>query len=343
MIKRVSEVEKEKFVEWYKSGWSIYRISKESGFNEATVKKWLKKRDVQLETKKYDFSNKKKKKINENILISMYYQGKTIDDIMAFFSVKRNLVKYYLQKNSLPTDRGKCATKGGFNELEKRKIINLYTKEKRGAQHIGNLFNRSDNNITYWLNKWNVPKHDRKIISSKIREVYGPTKGFKGRCHTEETKKKISKSGSEAWNNETRISKTNKSRTFKTKIGKVLGTYEVAYLQQLILENKNLPTIPKKRVKTEYGTYLPDFEYHDRFIEIKSEFTLKVAQGKMPNNKGEFSDKQWKKIKWTNNKFKKVDIVVLEPKEALDLFKKAIETGFVLDKIEIKNNKIKII
>lgn len=340
MAKRTTKSDINNFIKQYKTGKTIYKISKETGFNPNTVKKWLRKNKVVLRDSKSDFSNRKNKKVNEQEVIKSYESGKSIEFILKKFNISKGLVRYYLEKNNIII-REKNSTKGGFSKKEKEKIIDLYTKQKRGAKYIGSLLQRSDTLITYWLNKWKIPKNARSEISEKIREVYGPTKGFSGRKHSNKSKKTISNSGKEAWNKEDRLPVIGKSRTFKTKIGSVLGTYEVAYLQKLIDENKQLPTLLRKRFKTPFGSYMPDFEFEDRFIEVKSEFTLKVSKGLLPGNDGKFSDKQWKKINWLNDNMKPVEIVVLDKKEAFNLFKKAINSNFVKDKVTIKNNVYK--
>ncbi len=128
---------------------------------------------------------------------------------------------------------------------------------------------------------------------------------------------------------------------FKTKIGTVHGTYEVAYLQNLINKNKKLPTICHVRIKTPFGTYLPDFEYKNKFIEIKSKFTLDVAKGLQPGKYNIKNKNQWEKIQWVNANIKKVEIIIPNKKTTFSLFKQAIINKFILDKIEIKNNQYK--
>lgn len=181
------------------------------------------------------------------------------------------------------------------------------------------------------------------IYVKKNREVYGPTKGFTGKKHSKKSKEQISKSGIEAWNKDDRLPVIGKSRTFNTKVGKVLGSYEVAYLQKLINEGVDLPKPNRKKFKTPYGNYIPDFDFGDKFIEIKSDFTLKVCKGELPQTNGEYSDEQWKKITWINDNKKPVKIVVLEKKEAFTLFVQAINNKFVLDNVEIHKKQYKII
>lgn len=286
----------------------------------------------------------KKRKNKQLIVVELYTKKlKSTKEISEILNIHKGTVTFYLRKNNVTLrDVDKNNKKGSFSEKERKEIIRLYSEEKRGAQYIGKLFNRADTVMTYWLNKWNVPKNTRSEISGKIREVYGPTKGFLGRKHKKESKNEISKSGKEAWNKDDRLPIIGKSRTFNTEIGKVLGSYEVAYLQKLIEEKRKLPKTVCKRFKTPFGSYMPDFEFEDKFIEIKSRFTLNVAKGIMPDNHGKFSDNQFKKIKWLSKNIKKVEIIVLSKKTAFNFFKKAINSNFVKDKVIIKNGTYKI-
>lgn len=340
---KVTEKDINNFIVLYKSGNSLYKITKQTGFKSNTIKKWLRANGVKIKTDETtSYKNKKYLNVKEKEIIQLYVKKlKTVTEISEILLISRELVKYYIGKNNIKL-REKNSVKGVFSEEQKQQIVDLYVIEKRGAQYIGKLFDRSATVITYWLNKWGVKKNSRSEISCKIREVYGPTKGFVGRKHKKESKKEISKSGKEAWNKDDRLPIIGKSRTFNTQIGKVLGSYEVAYLQKLIEEGKELPKTVWKRFKTPFGSYMPDFEFDDKFIEIKSEFTLNVAKGIMPDNHGKFSDNQFKKIKWLSRNIKKVEIIVLSKKIAFNFFKKAINSNFVKDKVIIKNGTYKI-
>lgn len=215
--------------------------------------------------------------------------------------------------------------KGHFTKDEQREIIRLYTEENRGKKYIGSLYGRSDHNLNYWLRQWGVPSLPRSTVSKKIRQVYGPTPGFSGRKHSTESRKQISTSGKESWERLGREARIGKSRTYKTIIGNVLGRYEVAYLQKLQEENQPLPKLCRKRHKTPHGSYMADFEFQDRLIEIKSPFTLKVAKGQYARSDGVLSDCQWKKIDFVNKNIMPVEIIVLEQQEAMRLFTRAKE------------------
>lgn len=104
--------------------------------------------------------------------------------------------------------------------------------------------------------------------------------------------------------------KGNNERGFENKGGRcqffevdgirMQGRYELRYY----LECADKPTKPN-RIKTPYGWYAPDFEFHDRFVEIKSSYTIKTC----------VSNKQSKKIVWVRNNVKPVEIKVLNEGE----------------------------
>lgn len=50
---------------------------------------------------------------------------------------------------------------------------------------------------------------------------------------------------------------------------------KVYYIEQLI-KNKNLLSINSKGILTPYAYYFPDFEFTEKYIEIKSEYTYNI-------------------------------------------------------------------
>jgi len=86
---------------------------------------------------------------------------------------------------------------------------------------------------------------------------------------------------------------------------------ELKYIESLISENKELPKNADP-ILTPLGYYTPDFEYEDRFIEIKCEFTYKVLMGEKSFSKKTKTDlTQFNKIKWVSENLKKVEIIIM--------------------------------
>jgi hypothetical protein len=233
--------------------------------------------------------------------------------------------------------------KNQFSKYNKEKMIRLYTVEHRGKEYIANLYGISNPTLTRFFNEWGVFTIDRKTISKRIREIYGPTKGFGGRHHSDKSKKQIGKSVSDAIADGNKNIGMCKSQYFNTKYGKLQGSFEVAYIQQLLNEKKALPVAHPRGIKTPIGTYFPDFEYSDVCIEIKSIFTYDVSAGIFKNRNGKFNDTQLKKIEWVKTNVKDVRIIIMDNNVAWQLFKQAVSQDWILDKVEIKHNQYKII
>ena len=92
------------------------------------------------------------------------------------------------------------------------------------------------------------------------------------------------------------------------------GTYEKHYIETLILNNLELPKKPKN-ILTPYGWYTPDFEFNDKFIEIKSIYTYKMMVGEIKNYGGKFDDIQHKKAIWVNDNIKPLEIKIINKKD----------------------------
>jgi len=90
---------------------------------------------------------------------------------------------------------------------------------------------------------------------------------------------------------------------------KCQGKKELRFLKECVRYKKPLPTKPK-RIKTPYGFYTPDFEFPDKYIEIKCLGTFLVCLGKIGYRKGKVSDLQFRKIKWVAKNIKPLWMIV---------------------------------
>jgi hypothetical protein len=82
---------------------------------------------------------------------------------------------------------------------------------------------------------------------------------------------------------------------------KCQGSSEKMYLERLIKNESELPLKCSKFIDTPYGKRQLDFEYEDRFIEIKSQWTFKFYEN---------SD-QALKDKWISENIKLVEVIVI--------------------------------
>lgn len=100
----------------------------------------------------------------------------------------------------------------------------------------------------------------------------------------------------------------------KTIIGELIcnSSYELEYIYNLIANGIDLPKNTNP-IKTPFGYYTPDFEYFDKFIEVKCKFTYDVLLGINSFSKNKESNpSQLKKINWVSENIKRVEIVVIE-------------------------------
>ena len=273
----------------------------------------------------------------QQAIISDYQQNNlTIKDCSEKYKIKRWWINRIFAIHDITKNPRTAHNKREFTEKEKKQIIDLYLNKKRGAKYIAGVIGVSDITISTYLKTNNIKLWSRSELMESNRKHYGPTKGFSGKKHQKESKRKISKSLIKNCN---RTVTGSKSQFIETIIGKVQGSYEVAYLQKLFIENVSLPK-PATKVKTPYGLYFPDFEYEDRFVEIKSEFTWKVCKGEIPNPKGKLDNKQYCKIQWTHENIKPVEVIILNANAAKLLFLDAIKNkNVVTENIIYKNGK----
>ena len=267
-------------------------------------------------------------------IVNFYKNNHTIIEISNILDIPWHTVRRTLIREKI--DVRNCSDyKWKPTKFECDEIINLYTIDKRGIQYISQKLNTHWNNIRDFLIEKKIKLWDKSTLIKSNINHYGQSSGMLGKKHSKLTRRKMSVSRIGNVNNVTGP----KCQFISTVIGKVQGSYEVAYLQQCL--NRGL-TLPSKcgKVKTPYGSYFPAFEYDDHFIEVKSPFTWDICQGKQPNGKGIKTDVQFKKIKWTRKNVKNVDVVIIDNKKALKLFLQAINNkNLVMEEILYKNGK----
>jgi hypothetical protein len=94
---------------------------------------------------------------------------------------------------------------------------------------------------------------------------------------------------------------------------KCYGSSEKKYIEILLGENQKLPSNTEISIETEYGTYTPDFEFDDFYVEVKSTFTYAVLIGEKSYSKNrESNPNQLKKIQWVSENLKKVMVALID-------------------------------
>lgn len=157
--------------------------------------------------------------------------------------------------------------------------------------------NKGSDNPNYGKRRKN-PEHSKRMMGNKFA---------KGSLGNKGKKLNISENGRKAL--VANINRLN-SRGFENKGGRcqffsvngmtLQGRYELYYY----LTSKENLTKPEL-IQTPYGFYTPDFETEERYIEIKSTFTIKTC----------FKGKQIEKIKWVRKNIKPLTILVLDEME----------------------------
>lgn len=182
---------------------------------------------------------------------------------------------------------------------QKMHLKKILTGRKKTAQAIENAVQGRKKKCPTWFK-------DPLAVAQKI-SVANKGKGpyF---AKTSEEKSLMIKKTQETKRLNPQLIKGGKAKYYDSKIGKVRGTYELAYINKLVNEKQTLPTLPKG-IKTPFGNYHPDFEFKDYLVEIKSSFTYKVLIGEI---KGLSKDKeiQLKKIKWVHENIKPVAVLI---------------------------------
>lgn len=195
------------------------------------------------------------------------------------------------------------------------------TKEKIANKNLGSKRTQeTKNNISKGLlGKKHSEERIEKLRKRNIGNKYGEgKKSWLNKKHSEETKKKISESNKGKIGAKFKHSEETKKRMrdiaskriftgssmnnyFIVEGLKCQGKSEKKYIEELIKNGLNLPKRCTSYIKTPYGNRLLDFEYLDRFIEIKSKWTYSFYIG---------SDQEQKDI-WISNNIKKVEIIII--------------------------------
>lgn len=271
---------------------------------------------------------------NKQDIINLYlYEKKSQEELSKIYNVSKGMISLFIKKWNLKKINRIYRS---FTTEEKNNIIDLYVNKKRGKSYIASLYNCSDSTISYNLKKWKVKNIDRKTIQQNVYEIHGyKSNGFKGKSHSEISKSKISESLCKKYVETENICMNEpRSLMINTKVGRVLGSYEAAFIQKFFIENNKFPEKPTQRIKTPFGSYLPDFKFDDLYYDIKSDYTYLIYK----------SSNQSRKVDWIlNNTNIKIEIVVLDKKEAWRLFKESIKNNIVLDQIKISGNQYEIL
>lgn len=232
--------------------------------------------------------------LDNTLIRDLFLQHKTYREIALIFNVHKETIGRKVREMKLIKPK-KLGSRTSLYRFRKEK--GLVVPKKRDRLNYEQLYD------LYAVKKLGYREIAKKLGLTKWI-VYRDLKSFN-----------LLRNRSEArlveYERNLRVPKAPKCKTYYYEGLRCQGLYELTYIQNLKKQSKELPQ-KGKAIKTPYGIYIPDFEFIDKLIEIKSSYTLDVAKGKKLNLNGEFSDKQYKKILWVNENIKPVEIKILD-------------------------------
>lgn len=214
--------------------------------------------------------------LNEEEIIKQYKNGLSIETISKNFNCDYGSIERRLKNNNIKIRHITV------DSIDKDELYNLYIIEKLGGADIAEKLNVEKHIVYRDLKKYDIPVRINSE-AQKLSYENGNRKDNSGIC-----------------------------KYYYVSGLRCQGSYERDYIENLIKNNEQLPTKPVNGVKTPFGFYFPDFEYSDRYIEIKSTYTYDICLGKKRNLNGLKSNNQHEKYKWTGENFKPVEILVYD-------------------------------
>ncbi len=296
----------------------------------------MKKREYRNETLREMWTRKgfSEEEIEEKIKARKEKTSKSLKELWSSEKGKEILIKRTPnlsmklkgQKRSLETRKKMSEANKKYRKNNPEKSRERYVKFKftmslktQEEKKITNM-KRGKSIKAAWSDPKNAKSYEER--NKKLSEVN------KGKKRSEESKRKQSQTNTGKKQSEETKIKRAKTRMEKMAKGEYLGVKckmynivglscqggsEKAYIEKLIKENKPLPQ-KAMFVSTPLGIYHPDFEYSDKYIEIKSDFTYKMFNGEITNIDNHISLNQKEKATWVSQNIKPVELIVIDSK-----------------------------
>lgn len=165
MNKKASKELKDRAVELYNSGISATDVAKEIGYNEATIRNWLKLRGISI--RNGGFYNVKYSSELFNKINSSYKDGKYTSEIDSILMLRKGTAQYILNKNEV-----KLRHRGPKSKIVKEDYFdNIDCEEK--AYFLGYIM--ADGNISITNNQYSLKFHislnDREVVDNFLKEI----------------------------------------------------------------------------------------------------------------------------------------------------------------------------
>jgi len=285
----------------YRAGMPFTNIAINLGLSRNPVRQILIDNGVFIEGRdnvKIKFTEDDIKKIKD------IYLNKKISaaDIGKMYNISKGPIKHILKDAGILRKGHSNGVKINLTEKQKDKIIDLYLNGNKNIFEIGKIIGVSASVISNFLYESN--NHRNKSQATRISRT-----GWK---FSDATKEKIRKSNQQYVLSGKKKQVGGICKFYNINGIRCQGTYEKFYIEFLINNNKELPENAKS-IRTPYGIYCPDFEYEEKLIEVKSDYTYDVLIGKKINRfKHKIDTTQYKKLSWVNDNIKKVQIIVVD-------------------------------
>ena len=287
-------------IDTYSSGVSLSDIAKTFKLGKTTIKKLLISNSIEISRNVSGicFSDNEIEDIRE-----LYNKGFGLQKIADQYNVSKTPIKRLI-KDSGQLRSQASSKKIVLSEEQKDEIKTLYLSRRLNTHEISNKLGLTQAFINKYLGKVDYRRTKSEALS--IIKL--------GVELSDLTKRNMTIAQQKIANSGFRKQTGGVCKTFDVGGITCVGTYEKFYVEELILNNRELP-ITNQSINTPYGVYYPDFTYNDKHVEIKSDYTYDVLIGIKPSRwTGEIETKQYDKIKWVNYNIHPVEIIVVDKK-----------------------------
>lgn len=161
---------KQKAVELYKNGFSANCVANNIGYNEATVRSWL--REYNIDIRQGGVYNKKYSNEIINRIIELYTSGLNTTDIDNILEFRSGVSQYLLNKNNI-----ELRHRGSKSKIGNEDYFDLIDSEDK-AYFLGYIMadgNVSITNSQYSL-KFHIAIQDKEIIDKFLKAINSSNK-----------------------------------------------------------------------------------------------------------------------------------------------------------------------
>ena len=170
MNKRASEQIKEQSIELYRCGFSAKEISNKIGYNEATIRCWLK--EVGISIRNGGFYNIKYSKELIYKIKELYEQGKYTTEIDTMLNLRKGSSQYILNKNNIVLRH-----RGPKSKIGKEDFFDCIDTEEK-AYFLGYIM--ADGNVSVTNNQYCLKIHisiqDKEIVDKFLESINSSNK-----------------------------------------------------------------------------------------------------------------------------------------------------------------------